>query len=227
MKGKLILIPTPIDEENPLEETAKQLILSACEKKNSIFAIEELKAGRRRWLRFGLPREEIENFVLYNEHTRNDESNKLISELQRGKDVYIMSDGGLPAFCDPGKELVELCHQQSIQVTATPFPNSVVLALALSGFKHEKFMFAGFLQRESSKRKDELKRILKSQLTTIIMDTPYRMTKLLTEISNMEPGRKIFLAMDLGSKEEQLLVGKVNQILKKVTGQKREFILVI
>ena len=47
-----------------------------------------------------------------------------------------MSDGGLPAFCDPGKELVAACHRNNVKVTSSPFQNSIVLALALSGFDH-------------------------------------------------------------------------------------------
>jgi 16S rRNA (cytidine1402-2'-O)-methyltransferase len=80
LKGKLTLIPTPIDDVSLLESVAKDLLLKAVADKD-IICVEELKEGRQRWLRYGLPREAIEHFVLYNEHTRTD----ILSDLIKNK----------------------------------------------------------------------------------------------------------------------------------------------
>ncbi|MFT6633474.1 MAG: 16S rRNA (cytidine1402-2'-O)-methyltransferase [Bacteriovoracaceae bacterium] len=71
MKGTLTLIPTPIDDNSPLCIRAR-MILELAVKKKQVILVEEIKAGRRRWLHFGLPREAIEDFILYNEHTRDE-----------------------------------------------------------------------------------------------------------------------------------------------------------
>lgn len=119
-KGTLTLIPTPIDEIHPLETTAWELLNNISGDSNSIVCIEDLKPGRRRWLRWNLPRNQVEDFVLYNEHNHKEQCIHLINELKSGKNVYLMSDGGLPAFCDPGQDLVRVCHKNKIKVTSTP-----------------------------------------------------------------------------------------------------------
>ncbi len=227
MQGTLTLIPTPIDEENPLEQVACNLLKKASleERENSIFVIEELKIGRQRWLRFGLPRECVDSFVLLNEHNAATVSQELLKELKKGKNVYVMSDGGLPAFCDPGRDLVDLCHKNKVKVTSTPFANSISLALAMSGFPHSRFVFEGFLPAKTEERQEALKRILNEKRTVIMMDTPYRLKKLLEDLSSSH--REIFLGLDLNAKTEELYRGKAKEILSQLSETKREFILIL
>ena len=232
--GILTLIPTPLSEVGELEPVAFALLNKAAtteEKENSIFVIEDLKPGRRRWLQFKLPRESIESFVLYNEHTASIVSKELLGQLQSGKNVFLMSDGGLPAFYDPGVELVKMCHQNHIRVTSTPFFNSVVLALALSGFNHKKFWFEGFLPLDGAERITVLKKLLTQKHTSILMDTPYRLKRVLEELleswGSNTTSKKIFVAMDLNSETEELRLGSPKELLGVITDFKREFILII
>ncbi len=222
MSAKLTLIPTPIDDESPLEPVALNLIQQNWE--HTLLLVEEAKTVRRRWLRWGLPREAIEGFVLYNEHTQLDLNKEIIAKLKSGRDVFLMSDCGLPAFCDPGQKLVDLCHKNKIQVTATPFANSIALAVALSGFVHDEFYFAGFIPRQD--RKEALTKLLKRKETIVMMDTPYRLTKLLEELSDVGCGRELFLAMDLNKSQEKLLRGPLKEMRSKIE-DKKEFILIL
>ena len=140
-----------------------------------------------------------------------------------------MSDGGLPAFYDPGVELVNLCHQNKIKVTSTPFCNSVSLALALSGFSHRKFWFEGFLPMDAGERQSAIKNILNLKTTAILMDTPYRMKRVLEEFQSAwgSSKKKIFLAMDLNSETEELRRGTPKDLLSEITEFKREFVLIV
>jgi 16S rRNA (cytidine1402-2'-O)-methyltransferase len=229
--GILTLIPTPIAEDGELEPKAQRLLLQAATQdiENSIFVIEDLKPGRRRWLSFKLPRECVEYFILYNEHTASVVSKELLAELQKGKNVFLMSDGGLPAFYDPGVELVDLCHQNKIRVTSTPFFNSVSLALALSGFSHKKFWFEGFLPIDSEDRHKAIKNILSLKTTAILMDTPYRLKRVLEEFQSEwgSSKKKIFIAMDLNAETEELRRGTPKELINVITDVKREFVLIV
>ena len=230
MKGILTLVPTPIDEVNPLEQVAYKQLKEAYElkKEKTIFAIEDLKAGRRRWIRWGLSRDIVNDFVLYNEHTYEKESVALLSYLKKGFDVFLMSDGGLPAFCDPGRRLVDLCHKSQVRVTSTPFPHSISLALALSGFSHKSFWFEGFLPAKKEFREKRWKELIENEATLVLMDTPYRLVKTLEELkNNLKRKREVFLALDLNSEDEELLRGGPNQLIKKLKNKKREFVLII
>jgi 16S rRNA (cytidine1402-2'-O)-methyltransferase len=226
--SELILVPTPIQEELPLEPVAQARLLEDALKADVMILVEEHKIGRQRWLKWGLPREAIEKFVLFNEHTQEKIQSDIIKELSNGKRVYLLSDCGLPAFCDPGQRLVDACHKKRIKVTATPYPNSVSLALALSGFSHGSFVFSGFVPVKEPERSDWIKKELKRPETLIWMDTPYRLKKLLGDLVKLNPDRDIFLGCDLGGKEEFLIRGNVPAVLKGIgEKEKREFVMVI
>lgn len=229
--GTLTLIPTPIAEDGELEPKAQRILMEAAteNREQSIFVIEDLKPGRRRWLSFKLPRECVDSFVLYNEHTAATVAKELLAELQRGKNVFLMSDGGLPAFYDPGVELVNLCHQNNVRVTSTPFFNSVSLALALSGFSHKKFWFEGFLPIDSDERHKAIKNILNLKTTAILMDTPYRLKRVLEEFQSEwgSSRKKIFVALDLNAPTEELRRGTPKELLAVINDVKREFVLVV
>lgn len=229
MSGKLTLVITPIDNDSKLQPETYEL-LSKLDPIQDILLIEDEKPARRRWVHWGLDRGWIEHFKKFNEHNHDEMLQDVLTHLKSNKNVYLMSDCGLPAFCDPGRDLVDLCHDHQITVTATPFGNSISLALALSGFDHDKFMFEGFIPVANPNRSDELKRILKSNHTTILMDTPYRLKKLLPELIELENAlsvkREYFLAMDLNKPSEQLVRGSLAKLLKSCE-QKKEFILII
>ena len=229
MKGKLVLVPTPIAPDLPLEGVAKELISHSLSHfpDSTTIVVEEVKEGRRRWIQWGFPREVIDKFVLYNEHTRNDKLFEIIDLLKNGHTVFLMSDGGLPAFCDPGRHLVESCHQKKIRVTATPFPNSISLAIALSGLDHESFVFEGFLPKNKEERIQRLIKLENEQRTIVLMDTPYRLGKMVEECRKYFSKRTCFLALDLGHPEEELVFCKGSQIPSTFSKQKREFILVV
>lgn len=224
----LILVPTPLQDELPLEIVAHRLLLDNCLKENVALLVEEHKVARQRWLKWGLPREAIEKFILFNEHTQKEILPEALKKLKSGNDVYILSDCGLPAFCDPGQVLVEACHKQRIKVTSTPFPNSIALSVSLSGFRHDTFVFSGFVPVKSPERELWMKKELKRPETLIWMETPYRLKKLLEEVAQIELKREIFLALDLGSPSEELLRGKASTIASVIPDkEKREFVLLI
>lgn len=230
MKGKLVLIPTPIDNESPLNPKTLEQLKTAALNESWQVVVEEHKAARRRWIHWGLPREAIDQFMLYNEHSSLKDTQDLLSKLHNGTNIALMSDAGLPAFCDPGQQLVKSCHQENILVTSAPFENSVALALALSGIDHSEFYFAGFLPKEKTELQLKIKTLLTNKLTTILMDTPYRLKKTLDllaeEAEKLKFNREVFLAMDLNKAEEKLIYTDMKR-LKNLACNKQEFILVL
>ncbi len=229
MKSRLILIPTPLDESLPLETTALELIRSRCLDEDMLLLVEEHKVARQRWLKWGLPREAIDRFILFNEHTQAELKSDLIQKLKSGKSAFLMSDGGMPAFCDPGQKLVHDCHLNGIQVTSTSFPNSITLAVAMSGMDHSRFTFAGFLSTDPSERKKEIDLLASRGETVVLMDTPYRLNALMSDLGTSRmKGRKFFFAGNLNSENEVSFYGGYADLLK-FTSQlhKPEFVMVI
>ncbi len=227
MPGTLYLIPTPLDDESSLHPSAFELLKHASENlSNNLILVEEPKASRRRWINWGFNREVINHFLYFNEHKQEAEQMNIIRELKSGKNVSLLSDGGLPAFCDPGRELIDLCHQHKIKVTSTVFCNSLALAFALSGFDHQAFRFSAFPPRKDDERKKWWKSFLAEKECNALMDTAYRLKKVLEEVKESGADQSFFLAMDLNRSSEWLLKGSINEILKLYDGSKRDFILI-
>ena len=230
MKGILYLIPTPIDTESNLHQDALELL--KCAPEGSRFVVEDARPGRRKWLHYGLPREEIDRFICYNEQTHEEARAEIMNELSKGINVYMMSDAGLPAFCDPGRALVEECHRKKIKVKFSTFENSTLLALAMSGFSHQQFVFQGFPPKKGPDRPMFWDKVISEKRTSIVMDTSYRLKKIIDEIIEAEKRNKIsrtyFLARDLNKESEEYSIGDIRKISKDLDiGQKKEFVLVI
>ncbi|MBY0516693.1 MAG: hypothetical protein K2P81_07290 [Bacteriovoracaceae bacterium] len=232
MKGLLTLIPTPLKADLPLEPVALSLLHKVALDPHVTLLVEEHKVARQRWLKWGLPREAIERFVLFNEHTVQEVEPQIIESLKAGEEAILFSDGGLPAFCDPGQSLVNRCHEKSIKVTSTPFPNSIALAVSLSGFSHQRFIFCGFLPQKDPERGQAIQEVWKSRETQILMETPYRRQKFLEELLKSRPqnqkNRRVFIALELNGQKELLVRGELSEVIKKCQElEKLEYVLVI
>lgn len=223
--AKLTLVPTPISDDKPWDAETTEVLRKAF-LDGSAIVVEEHKIARRKWIANGLPREAIDNFICLNEHTKLETNEQILGRLKSGVDAYLMSDCGLPAFCDPGQELVDLCHINRIKVTALNFPNSVILALTLSGFKSDTFFFGGFIPRDS--RLKALKQLDQRKEAVILMDTPYRLSKVLEELRQIGVKRQVFVGIDLNCESETLVRGDIEQVVKDLNNvNKREFVLVL
>lgn len=226
---RLVIVPTPIKDGLPLHQHTKEVLGFCCLHEDTILLVEEHKRGRRRWLDWGLPREAIERFELFNEHNQIKDIPDVLGRIGQGKTAFLISDCGLPGFCDPGQMLVAACHEVGIQVTSLIFDNSVSLAIALSGLPHIPFEFLGFLPRDKDERKKTLKICFNSKNTSVFMDTPYRLISVLEDIMALGLNKEFFLACDLLSPDQICQKGNVEDHLQLFKNDllkgKREFII--
>ncbi|MDZ4662386.1 MAG: 16S rRNA (cytidine(1402)-2'-O)-methyltransferase [Pseudomonadota bacterium] len=163
---------------------------------------------------------------LLNEHT-NQKDIVALASLCRDQSVALISDCGTPGFCDPGAELVNLARKENIPVTSLPGPSSLATALSLSGMRLDSFLFVGFLPQKTEERQKALIQVAKEPKAQILMDTPYRLEKLATELSVLMPNRYAFLGLDLTQSTEKALFGKLSELVIKVKDQKAEFVLIL
>lgn len=235
-KGTLYLVPASIAELGTLTTSNFNQLMSALKNPSTLICVEDLKPARKRWLHWGLPREAIERFIPFNEHTQKEMGPKLLASLKEGRDLYLLSDGGTPAFCDPGRELVSLCHvqghdqghDQEIPIKILETDNSMVAALALSGMDHSSFIFKGFPPKDQKKLEEFYRQIIAETKTTqILMDTPYRLGKNLKALATLAPKRMAFLSMSLCSPEQENTRAPLEKLYQKYQLSKVPFVLVI
>ncbi len=92
----------------------------------------------------------------YHEFNKIDKAYELVNLLKEGKNIALITDAGMPGISDPGEELVRICYEEGITVTACPGASAVVTALTLSGLKTRRFAFEAFLPKDKKERKREL-----------------------------------------------------------------------
>ena len=217
--GTLYIVATPIG--NPKDITLRALEVL---KKVDAVICEEYRQGSRLLHQLG-----IENDLLtLNEHNETEEASNIMVRLAKGESMAIISDAGTPVFADPGQHLLELLYQAGIPVSPVPGPASLMAALSLCDFSIDRFIFAGFPPRKNQHREGFLAKYKLESVPIILMDTPYRLTKLLEEVQSVfGKHQDILLACDLTQKKEAIFRGPVSDILPRVSGQKREFILIL
>lgn len=221
MKPKLYLVATPIGNYADITLRALDVLKSV-----DFIICEEFKEARRLLSQYKI---EKELFSL-NEHNEKEEAIEIIKKLAEGKTAALISDCGTPLFSDPGHYLVDLCIAENIEVIPLPGASSLLPALTGSGLNFEKFYYCGWLSPKKDLRAAELNKLKNIKSTLVIMDTPYRLKQLLTDVQKVfGPKRKIVVAFNLTLDGEQFFRGEVSTILKLVEERrlKGEFVLLI
>ena len=195
MKGRLFLVPTPLDhgcaEQTPLDDvlplgTIKKAAAIACwigenAKSTRAFlkrvdALVPLAQPIQTQQITELPRE-LHKKGDHAGAARFDARPLLVPALQ-GQDVGLISEAGMPAVADPGSSVVRAAHQLGIEVLPLTGPVSLLLALAASGLNGQNFAFIGYLPQDASARTTQIQQISRavqqSGQTRIVIETPYR-----------------------------------------------------
>jgi 16S rRNA (cytidine1402-2'-O)-methyltransferase len=221
MQSKLYIVSTPIGNFEDITLRALNLLKSV-----DFIICEEFKEARRLLSHYQIEKE----LVSLNEHNEEESSQEIVSNLKSGKSAALISDCGTPLFSDPGKLLVRECLEAKIQLIPIPGANSMMAALVGSGFNLDKFYYAGWLSPKNEIRKKELVRLKSIKELLILMETPYRLKTIISDISKVfNSSTQICIAFDLTLPTEKYFRGSISSLLKIVEENKikGEFVLLI
>lgn len=165
----------------------------------------------------------------YYEHNKKDKGAYLISLLQEGKNIAVVSDAGTPGISDPGEELVTACIEQGITVTSIPGAAAVISALVTSGLATGRFCFEGFLSVNKKQRRTHLEEIKDERRTMIFYEAPHKLRATLQDFYDTLGDRRLSIARELTKKFEEICLMTLSQAIAKYadTPPKGEFALVI
>ncbi len=214
----LYIVATPIGDPKDISLRALE-ILKNCEN----IITEERKVGSALIRSHELGKK---NYFELNEHSTPEQIDEL-TEICKNQNVALISDCGTPLFCDPGSELIKRCRGLNIKVTAVPGASSLMVLLSLSSRRLNQFLFYGFLPQKTEERRPAYMQIKKSSVPVIIMDTPYRFAKTVSEIKEHMPEKNCLLGIDLTTGTEIIFEGKGAQLDISGYPQKAEFIAMI
>lgn len=206
MKGRLFLIPSPLGDNDPAEVIPAPTL--ALLQGVGCYVVEEVRTARRYLSRAGLKGRIAElEFHELNEHTSQEEVERLAALFDDGRDVGLISEAGLPAVADPGAALVALCHRRGIEVVPQVGPSSLMLALMASGLNGQSFAFCGYLPAKTEDRRNAIKSIEKTsqskRQTQIFIETPYRNDAMFSDLlQSCRPSTRICVAANITMPDE-------------------------
>ena len=173
MSGKLYIVPTPVGNLDDMTPRAIETLRQA----DCILA-EDTRTSGVLMKHFGIETR-MQSHHKFNEH---DTLPLLISRLQGGETIALVSDAGTPAISDPGFLLVRECRKQGIEVETLPGPTAFVPALVNSGLPCDRFCFEGFLPQKKG-RATKLAELANEQRTMIFYESPMRLLKTLMQFA--------------------------------------------
>ena len=219
-KPTLYIVSTPIGNWEDITLRAINIL-----KSTNVIICEEYRVASTLLKKLDIPKKEL---ISLNEHNEKEETAAIIQRILLGENMALISDCGTPVFADPGHYLISQAVDFGIEVIPVPGASSLMATLSILDFKLDQFYFAGFLPREKQERANALNQLKSQTIPIVLMDTPYRLEKLITEVGKtFGLNRKATLAVNITQTNEQYLRGSLKDLQKQVKGRKAEFMLVI
>ena len=228
MAGKLYLIPTLLGNQEP--DSVIPLKTLEITKKLRHFIVEELRTARRylRLIDKNFPIDEC-SFSVLNEHTSDAEFEEFLHPIEKGFDIGLMSEAGLPCIADPGSKVVLLAHKKRYSVTPLAGASSIILALVASGLNGQNFTFNGYLPVKPAERFKKIKELEKKSLdgaAQIFMETPYRNNQTLeTLLAACQNDTYLCIAADISLQAESIRTKKISEWKKETTNLKDRLVV--
>lgn len=197
MSGTLYLCATPIGNLGDISHRCLTVFQSV-----DLIAAEDTRRTIQLLNHFELSRP----LTSYHEHNKREKGEYIISLLQKGMNVALVSDAGTPAISDPGEDLVRLCIEHGITITSIPGPVAAVNALILSGLSARRFAFEGFLSVNKRHRREHLESVRQDTHTLIFYEAPHKLRYTLADMQACFGGeRKIALVRELTKVHEEVI----------------------
>lgn len=221
MSGTLYLVPTPIGNLSDISDRCRETLANA-----DFIAAEDTRVSLRLLNHLDIKKP----LVSYYEHNKQTSGPRIVERLLGGESCAIVTDAGSPAISDPGEDLVRLCAEAGVTVTAIPGPCAAVTALSISGLPTGRFTFEGFLSTNKKSRFAHLDSLRTEQRTMIFYEAPHKLTATLTDLAQVfGETRCISLCRELTKLHEEVLRMTLGEAVQyyRTKEPRGEYVLVV
>jgi len=203
----LTLAATPLGNPGDASPRLKEAIESA-----EVIAAEDSRRFHRLASDLGVTfTAKIISFFDGNETARTQE---VLTLLQAGKRVLVVSDAGMPTISDPGFRLTRDAIALNIPIVVIPGPSAPTMALALSGLATDRFTFEGFLSRSAGARQSHLESLRFEERTMIFFEAPHRITECLKDaLEIFGSDRRAAICREMTKTYEETVRGTLAELL--------------
>ncbi|MFV2023117.1 MULTISPECIES: 16S rRNA (cytidine(1402)-2'-O)-methyltransferase [unclassified Micromonospora] len=209
-RGTLSVVPTPIGNPRDITLRALDVLRTA-----GLVAAEDTRRARRL-----LDAHDIDvRVVSCYDHNEQARTAELISVLNAGTDVALISDAGTPLVNDPGYLVVGAALADGLRVDPLPGASAALSALVGSGLPANRFLYVGFLPRKSAARRTALTELAPLSATLIFFEAPHRVVEMLADVREVLGDRPAALVRNLTKSREEWLRGPLSQVHADLAGR--------
>lgn len=194
----LIIVPTPIGNLEDITLRALRVLREA-----DIIACEDTRHTLRLLNHFDIKKQ----LISCHEHNESDRVETLMSRIEKGETVALVSDAGTPGLSDPGGVIIKAAIERGLPYDVLPGPNALLPALLLSGMNMDSFMFVGFLKGKTQEKKIRLKEIMNAKDTLVFYISPHRILKELSLIGEILGDRNAILVKEISKIYQETIKG--------------------
>ncbi len=219
-KGKIYIVPTPIGNLEDITFRAVKVL-----KNVKCIGAEDTRTSAKLMKHYQIETPMF-SYHKFNERSRVD---KILSHLQNGEDVAIISDAGTPGISDPAEIIIKKVLENDFAVEVLPGATAFLPALVASGLNCKQFHFAGFLPEKESSRTELLESILELKSTLIFYEAPHRIIKTLKLLLQTFGNRSVVLARELTKIHESFYRASLQEFIDHPESirQKGEFVIIM
>ncbi len=177
--GALFVVATPIGNRQDLSPRAAECLRDA-----DLLLAEDTRHTRTLLEACGIarPASSIESL---HEHNERERVPALVSRLQSGARIALVTDAGTPLMSDPGSLLVAAAARAGVEVVSVPGPCAVIAALSIAGLATDRFVFEGFLPAKATARRAALGTLAHETRTLVFYEAPHRLEATLQDLATV------------------------------------------
>ncbi|MDQ2995121.1 MAG: 16S rRNA (cytidine(1402)-2'-O)-methyltransferase [Pseudomonadota bacterium] len=222
-RGILYLIATPIGNMRDMSFRAIDIMKTV-----DVIAAEDTRHSRKLLQHYQIDTKMISMHA----HNEGQRVAQLMTRLQEGQSIAVISEAGTPLISDPGFPLVRAAREGGVQVVPIPGACAAIVALCASGLPADKFVFEGFLAAKSSARQKRLVELQTEPRTIVFYESPHRILAMLEDVMTvMGAGRRVVIGRELTKQYETLHEDTVEDLLAWMTEdpqqQRGEFVVMV
>jgi len=220
MDKTLFIVATPIGNLGDISARALEIL-----KNVDIIFCEDTRVTKKLLNHFEITTK-TESF---HQHSSDKKKHDVLSILEDGGSVALVTDAGTPGISDPGNRLIAFLTEQdqNISIVPIPGPSAVITALSISGFPTDKYYFAGFPPHKKGRNKF-FQDISKLDQTVVFFESNHRIHKAMVSLQDIfPPEHKICVCRELTKKFETVYRGTIGDIQNMNIKDKGEFVVVI
>ena len=217
-RGVLYIVATPIGNLEDVTYRAVRVLGEV-----AIVAAEDTRRTSRLLKHYGIQIPTLS----FHEHNENLRTPKLLTALESGESVALVSDAGTPLLSDPGAGLVKAALSRGIKVSPLPGASAVLAALVASGRAGTRFTFVGFPPNRSMARQKWFRSLPMDQGPLVVFESPHRLICSLTDLLAVLGDLDIVICRELTKIHEEFVIGPISRVLQRITRPRGEFTIII